>query len=112
MALAYRALGDHDTGALELEAARKAFQALDAEPDLKRIEQLATPAARPPAGGLTVRELQVLRLVAHGKSNRAIADELGISDKTVARHMSNIFTKLDLPSRAAATAYAFKLKLV
>ena len=53
-------------------------------------------ADRPPAGGLTARELQVLRLVAHGKSNRAIADELGISDKTVARHMSNIFTKLDL----------------
>jgi len=112
MALAYRALGDHDTGTMELEAARRAFKALGAEPDLRRMEQLAAPPDRPPAGGLTARELQVLRLVAHGKSNRAIAEELGISDKTVARHMSNIFTKLDLSSRAAATAYAFKLKLV
>ena len=67
MALAYRALGDHDTGAMELEAARRAFKALGAEPDLRRMEQLAAPADRPPAEGLTTRELQVLRLVAHGR---------------------------------------------
>jgi DNA-binding NarL/FixJ family response regulator len=54
----------------------------------------------------------VLRLVASGKTNRAIADDLGISEKTVARHISNIFLKLDLSSRAAATAFAFQHKLV
>jgi DNA-binding CsgD family transcriptional regulator len=108
--LAYRALAIRHR-AMALEAARRAFEA--ARWSLTSgAEQLAAPADRPPAGGLTTRELQVLRLVAHGKSNRAIAGELGISDKTVARHMSNIFTKLDLSSRAAATAYAFKLKLV
>jgi DNA-binding NarL/FixJ family response regulator len=63
--------------------------------------------ARQPAGGLTAREMEVLRLIAGGKTNRAIATELGISEKTVARHVSNIFTKLDLSTRAAATAYAF-----
>jgi DNA-binding NarL/FixJ family response regulator len=61
---------------------------------------------------LTSREIEVLRLVASGRTNRAIAGELGISEKTVARHLSNIFTKLDLPSRAAATAYAFQHRIV
>jgi DNA-binding NarL/FixJ family response regulator len=60
------------------------------------------------AGGLTARELQVLRLVAAGKTNRAIAAELFISEKTVARHVSNIFFKLDVSTRAAATAYAYQ----
>jgi DNA-binding NarL/FixJ family response regulator len=64
------------------------------------------------AAGLTVRELQVLRLVATGRTNRAIADELGLSEKTVARHISNIFNKLDVSSRAAATAFAFEHRLV
>ena len=64
------------------------------------------------AGGLTARELEVLRLVAVGKTNRAIADELVISDKTVARHVSNIFTKLGVPSRSAATAYGYGHNLV
>jgi DNA-binding NarL/FixJ family response regulator len=61
---------------------------------------------------LTVRELEVLRLVATGRTNRAVARELVISEKTVARHVSNIFMKLDLPSRAAATAYAYEHDLV
>jgi DNA-binding NarL/FixJ family response regulator len=66
-----------------------------------------------PAGGaLTPREIEVLRLVASGKTNKGIADALAISEKTVARHLSNIFVKLDLPSRAAATAYAFQNRLV
>ena len=56
--------------------------------------------------------MEVLRLAATGKTNRMIAAELAISEKTVARHMSNIFTKLDLPSRAAATAYAYEHKLL
>ena len=63
-------------------------------------------------GGLTARELQVLRLVATGRTNRAISDELGLSEKTVARHISNIFNKLDVSSRAAATAYAFEHHLI
>jgi DNA-binding NarL/FixJ family response regulator len=64
------------------------------------------------AGRLTGREVEVLRLVATGRTNRAIAADLAISEKTVARHLSNIFTKLDLPSRSAATAYAYEHKLV
>jgi DNA-binding NarL/FixJ family response regulator len=97
---------------MELEAARRVFKELGAEPDLSRIDELSKSTERQATGGLTSREVQVLRLVAHGKSNRAIADELDISEKTVARHMSNIFTKLDLSSRAAATAYAFMHKIV
>jgi DNA-binding NarL/FixJ family response regulator len=69
-------------------------------------------AAGGSAGPLTGREVEILRLVASGATNRAIAGKLRISEKTVARHLSNIFTKLDLPSRAAATAYAYQHKLV
>jgi ATP/maltotriose-dependent transcriptional regulator MalT len=106
MGLACRALGDDDTAALELEAARAAFQELGAAPDL---ESLAPPAE---AHGLTGRELEVLRLVAAGRSNREIASELVISEHTVARHVQNIFTKLRVSSRAAATAFAFEHDLV
>ena len=67
-------------------------------------------SARP--HGLTPRELQVLRLVATGKTNKAIAAELFLSEKTIDRHVSNIFVKLDVPSRAAATAYAYEHKLI
>ncbi len=70
------------------------------------------PTAQSGAGGLTAREMQVLRLVAAGKSNRAIAAELAISEHTVARHVQNIFAKLDVASRAAATAFAFEHGLV
>ena len=63
-------------------------------------------------GGLTPREVEVLRLVAKGKTNRVIADELIVSEKTVASHLSHIFTKLDLTSRAAATAFAYENDLV
>ena len=62
--------------------------------------------------GLTARELQVLRLVARGKTNKSIAGELSLSGKTVDRHVSNIFTKLDVPSRAAATAFAYEHQLI
>jgi DNA-binding NarL/FixJ family response regulator len=81
---------------------------LGAAPDLARVDELARQATSKTTGGLSTRETQVLRLVATGKTNRAIADELGISEKTVARHISNIFVKLNLSSRAAATAYAFQ----
>ena len=71
------------------------------------LQQRGAAARHTETGGLTSREVEVLRLIAHGKTNRAIGVALEISEKTVARHVSNIFTKLDLPSRAAATAYAF-----
>jgi DNA-binding CsgD family transcriptional regulator len=105
---ACRELGDHDGAALELEAARRVFDELGAAPDLRHVEELLRSDSGKPPGGLTAREVEVLALVATGKSNRAIAEELVISDKTVARHISNIFTKLDLTSRSAATAYAYE----
>ncbi len=112
LGLACRALGDYDTAALELEAAGDVFQQLGAAPDLAHMEELCRPAAPKAAGGLTAREVQVLRLVATGKTNQAIAAELFISEKTVARHVSNIFAKLGLSTRAAATAYAYQHGLV
>jgi DNA-binding NarL/FixJ family response regulator len=110
--LACRALGDEDSAVLEIDAARSAFEQLGAGPDLARVDALAGPARSRDTHGLTSRELQVLRLVAAGRTNRAIAGELVISEKTVARHVSNIFAKLRLSSRAAATAYAYEHELV
>jgi DNA-binding CsgD family transcriptional regulator len=109
--LACRALGDEDSAQMELDAARWVFRQLGAAPDLARVEAL-TRKALAPAGGLTAREVEVLRLVAAGKTNRAIAADLFLSEKTVARHLSNIFAKLGVSSRAAATAYAFAHDLV
>jgi len=106
--LACRALGDEDTAELELNAAHRAFETLGAAPDQIRVGELRKKPAARAAGGLTAREVEVLRLVAAGKTNRAIANNLGISEKTIARHVSNIFTKLGLSTRAAATAYAYK----
>ena len=110
IAQACRSLGDRDSAAIELEAARRAFEQLGAKLDLARVRK--SEAAPPAAAGLTTREFQVLRLVATGRTNRAIADDLELSEKTVARHISNIFNKLDVSSRAAATAYAFEHRLV
>jgi DNA-binding NarL/FixJ family response regulator len=112
LGLACRAVGDEDGAALEWAAARRTFEQLGARPDLARLDELATPAPPTSAGRLTAREMQVLRLVATGKTNRRIADQLAISEKTVARHVSNIFTKLDLSTRAAATAYAYQHDLM
>jgi ATP/maltotriose-dependent transcriptional regulator MalT len=112
IALAYREQGDVDAAELELIAARNAFQKLGAAPDAARLERLAAKNTAKSVGPLTARELQVLRLAASGTTNRGIAGKLGISEKTVARHMSNMFVKLDLTSRAAATAYAYKHGLV
>jgi DNA-binding CsgD family transcriptional regulator len=112
VAMACRALGDEDAARMELDAARQVFERLSAGPDLARVEAL-TGAARSRAGcGLTAREVEVLQLVATGKTNRVIATELFLSEKTVARHLSNIFTKLGVSSRAAATAYAYQHDLV
>ncbi len=92
---------------LELEAARELFERLGAAPDLARVSMRA--GAR---HGLSERELEVLRLVASGKSNREIASTLVISEHTVARHLQNIYAKLGVSSRAAATAFAFEHELV
>jgi DNA-binding NarL/FixJ family response regulator len=93
---------------MEIDAARQIFTQLDAAPDVHRLGLLARQAESKPTSGLSAREAQVLRLVATGKTNRAIADELRISEKTVARHVSNIFVKLNLSTRAAATAFAYQ----
>jgi DNA-binding CsgD family transcriptional regulator len=109
---ACRALGDLDGAALELDAARAMFERLGATPDLAALDEPPPVAAPGRPHGLTARELEVLRLVAAGKTNKAIAKELFLSEKTVDRHVSNIFTKVNVPSRAAATAYAYEHKLV
>lgn len=107
-----RALGDHDSAKLELDAAHRAFEQLGAAPDIARLEELRGEGAPAAAGPLTARELEVLLVVASGKTNREIAETLGISERTVARHVANIFLKLDVSTRAAATAYAYREKLV
>ena len=108
LGLAYRAVDDNDAADLELDAARATFESLGAAVDLARIES-AAPAEH---GVLTERECQVLRLVAAGKTNREIAAELVISEHTVSRHLQNMFMKLGVTSRAAATAYAYEHHMV
>jgi DNA-binding CsgD family transcriptional regulator len=110
--LACRELGDEDTAALELDAARGVFARLGAAPDVARVESLSRGRASAEAHGLTPRELEVLRFVAAGETNRAIAAELVLSERTVDRHVSNILTKLGVSSRAGATAYAYEHELV
>ena len=106
--LVCRALHDEDTAAMELDAARQVFAHLGAVPDLTRVDLYARkrPVAEP--SGLSRREVEVLRLVAIGKTNQAIATELFLSERTVERHVSNILTKLGVGSRTAAAAYAFE----
>lgn len=112
LGLAFRALGDPDSAERELAGARDAFRRLGATPDLDRVLLLIeAPGSRADAV-LTGREREVLRLVAAGRTNRGIAEELGISEHTVARHLQNVFVKLDVPSRAAATAYAYQHDLL
>jgi DNA-binding CsgD family transcriptional regulator len=109
--LGCRALGDEET-AMELDAARGVFAQLGAAPDLARLATLDRRDGAPGGHGLTARELQVLRLVAAGKTNHAIATNLVLAEKTVDRHVSNIYTKLGVSSRAAATAYAYQHRLL
>ncbi len=103
-------LADRNAAELELDAARATFARLGARPALARVTRLMGRRLRPSV--LTERECEVLRLVAAGRSNREIADELIISTHTVARHVQNIFAKAGLSSRAAATAYAYEHDLV
>jgi len=115
IARACLALGDTEGARLELEAARPVFERLEARPDLEAADALRarlSPRRKGASHGLTERELQVLRLVAAGKTNKAIARELSLSEKTVDRHVSNIFTKVDVSSRAAATAFAYEHELI
>jgi DNA-binding NarL/FixJ family response regulator len=110
IALACRALGDEDGTQMELDAAGWVFQQLGAVADQQRAQAFIR---RPESTSkLSPRELQVLRLVASGRTNRAIAAELFLSTKTVARHVGNILAKLDVPSRSAATAYAYEHELL
>jgi ATP/maltotriose-dependent transcriptional regulator MalT len=133
--LACRSLGDEEAVALEIAAAREVFETLGAIPDLARLATLddartglgaaergadantyagSRAETAPPLRerGLTRRELQILRLIASGKTNKSIASELFLSERTIDRHVSNILCKLEVPSRAAATAYAYEHKLL
>ncbi len=111
IARACRALSDHDAADWQLETALETFEGLGARTELARAGRLARSSGITP-GALTLRQCDVLREVATGCSNREVAATLGISQHTVARHLQNIFTKLDLPSRAAATTYAHEHGLV
>jgi ATP/maltotriose-dependent transcriptional regulator MalT len=108
---ACRTLGDDEAAGLEHEAARVVFERLGAAPDLAALDASKTAVESASAGPLTVRELGVLRMIATGCTNKEIAVELCLSERTIDRHVSNILGKLDVPSRAAATAYAFHHKL-
>jgi DNA-binding CsgD family transcriptional regulator len=110
--LACRALGDEEGAALEFEAAQATFDALGATPELARLDALLGRADSVETHGLSARELEVLRLLASGRTNRQIAAELVVSEHTVARHVQNIFAKLGVSSRTAATAFAFEHQLV
>jgi DNA-binding CsgD family transcriptional regulator/tetratricopeptide (TPR) repeat protein len=109
IARACRALGDDESAGLEIAAARSVFERLGARPALVRLAAPEAPASRSP---LTARELRVLRLVSTGRTNKQIAGELGLSERTVDRHVTNILTKLEVRSRTAATAYAYDHKLL
>jgi ATP/maltotriose-dependent transcriptional regulator MalT len=109
--LACRALGDEVSASMEFDAAGWVFRQLGAAPDLARVEALARNSAAA-AGGLTARETEVLGLVATGMTNREIAATLVVSEHTVRRHLQNIFAKLGVSSRAAATAFAFQHDLL
>lgn len=108
LGLACRSLGDMDGAALEFEAARAAFERMGATPDVAKVDALLRGRPRGNAYGLTPRELEVLQQLATGRTNRAIAERLFISEKTVARHVANIFAKIGVSTRAAATAFAYE----
>jgi DNA-binding CsgD family transcriptional regulator len=110
MGRALATVGDTESSRRELEAARTVLRQVGAGPAADEVDHLLAPAALP--AGLTAREAEVLRLVAAGRSNAQIASDLVLSEKTVARHLSNIFGKLGVGSRTAATAFAFEQGLV
>ena len=103
LALAYEALGDRETARREREAAAAALERLGA----------AEPAGDPPdLGGLTPRELEVVAAVADGRTNQQVARALGISERTVARHLANVYLKTQVGSRTGAVAWAHERGLI
>jgi len=113
LACTYQVLGDEDGAQLEIGAARKCFEHLGARLEVAAIDALTARAAAPSdVHGLSPRELEVLRLVAAGKTNKQIGAELCLAEKTVDRHVSNILAKLNVPSRAGATAFAYENQLI
>ena len=104
--------GDQVAAEFELDAARQFFQRVSAQPDIARVDELRGSARQTATHALSARERQVIALVATGKTNREIARQLSISERTVDRHVSNILLKLNLPTRSAATAYAYQHDLV
>jgi DNA-binding NarL/FixJ family response regulator len=117
LARAFLGLGDRDGAELERSAARKVFEELGAAPDLAALDapdDSGRPQAQgaPQKHGLSKRELEVLRLLAAGKTNKAIGKELYVSERTIDRHVSNLFTKLGVGTRAAATAFAYENSLL
>ncbi len=105
-----RKAGDLDGAAASLATAREIFEQLGAALDLRHLGLMSATPQLP--AGLTAREAEVLRLVATGATNKQIAEALFLSEKTVSRHLSNIFAKINVTSRAAATAFAFEQRLV
>ncbi len=112
LGLACHALGDEETTRLELAAARAVFDRLSARADVARIDRVSGRSTSRERSKLSPRERQVLRLIADGGTNRAIAGRLSVSERTVDRHVSNILVKLDVPSRAAAIAFAYEHGLI
>jgi DNA-binding CsgD family transcriptional regulator len=113
MALACRVLDDQDGFELEQAAARVVFARIGAAPSLAHLDSLSqNEPGNARMRGLTARELQVLRQVAAGKTNKSIAGELALSERTIDRHVGNIFDKLGVHSRTAAAAYAYQHRLL
>ncbi|MCW9706786.1 response regulator transcription factor [Aliifodinibius sp. 1BSP15-2V2] len=112
MGLAYLKLNDHDTAKIEISAARAVFQQLGATTDIHKVDSLIPKHESDKTHGLTPRELEVLQILATGKTNKEIANELFISERTVDRHVSNILGKFGVDSRAAATAYAYEHDMI
>jgi DNA-binding CsgD family transcriptional regulator len=110
--IAYRELGDDEGGQLELDAARAIYESLGAISDLRRIEVLTRHEPNVRTHRLSARELEVLRSIASGMTNKAIAGKLFVSERTVDRHVSNILAKLGVSSRAAATAFGYEHELL
>jgi len=112
MGLAHRQLGDEDTAVMEFDGAAWIFQQLGAVPDLTRIEALKQPKKIDNPYHLSKREMEVLHLIARGKTNKEIAAGLFVSQRTVDRHVSNILLKLDVASRTEATSFALKHHII
>lgn len=112
MGVACQNIGDRDSAKMEFDAAKWTFENLGAKHDLKKVNAFLQDSPSGNTHGLTTRELEILRSLATGKTNKAIAEDLFISERTVDRHVSNILSKLNVPSRAAATAFAYEHDLI